>query len=67
MSFPIILAHGSLGAFDEVIFLGVGVIFLGMMGLSWLRSRNEADLPEEAEPTVENPDEQDAPERFRLD
>ena len=41
---PVILAHGALGPFDEIIFLGIAVAFLAMMGLSWLRSQQ---LPEE--------------------
>ena len=41
---PFILAHGALGAFDEIIFLGIALVFLGMMGWSWLRSQQmEAD------------------------
>jgi len=39
-----LLAHGALGPFDEIIFFGITLIFLSMMGLSWLRSQ---DLPEE--------------------
>lgn len=64
MSIPVILAHGALGPFDEIIFLGVGFIFLGMMGLSWLRSRNEI-LEEEQENAPD--DQEESPERFRLD
>lgn len=40
---PAILAHGALGPFDEIIFIGIAVIFLGMMGLSWLRSQELGD------------------------
>lgn len=40
MSTPIILAHGSLGNWDEVIFLSVAAIFLIVMGISWVKSRN---------------------------
>ena len=29
---PVILAHGALGPFDEIVFLGIAVVFLGMMG-----------------------------------
>ncbi len=36
---PAILAHGALGPYDEIIFLGIAVVFLGMMGVSWLRSQ----------------------------
>jgi hypothetical protein len=42
MYIPIILAHGALGLWDELIFLGVAAIFLTMMGISWLRNRNAA-------------------------
>jgi len=34
-----LLAHGALGYWDELIFLGVAVIFIGMMFVSWTRSR----------------------------
>jgi hypothetical protein len=40
MSLIPILAHGSLGVFDELLFVGVAAIFLIMMGLSWFVSRN---------------------------
>ena len=36
---PAILAHGALGPFDEIIFLGIAIVFLLMMGVSWLRSQ----------------------------
>ena len=45
---PAILAHGALGPFDEIIFIGIAVIFLGMMGVSWLRSQDVTD--DELEP-----------------
>jgi hypothetical protein len=67
-SLPIIVAHGSLGAFDEIIFLGVGLIFLGMMGLSWFRSRNMPAELEEPTPGENNPEAKgESPERFHLD
>lgn len=79
MPFQVILAHGALGPFDELIMLGVGAIFLVMMGVSWVRSRNtrpDFELQEtqpakgtdEGEPIVP-PDQpqSDAPDRFRLD
>ena len=40
---PPILAHGALGYWDELIFLGVGVLFIGMMIVSWLRNRGTVD------------------------
>ena len=50
---PVILAHGALGPFDEIIFIGIAVIFLGMMGLSWLRSQDlEEDEPHPGEPAA---------------
>ena len=59
---PPILAHGALGPFDEIIFLGVAVVFLGMMGFSWLRSQQL----EEGEEAQDNPLEPDG-EHFELD
>lgn len=41
---PVILAHGALGPFDEIIFLSIAVVFLAMMGVSWARSQQ---LPDE--------------------
>jgi hypothetical protein len=70
MNLPVILAHGSLGSYDELILLGAAAIFLVIMGISWVRSRNtrpefeqthaEAGSPEYAEKT-------DAPDHFHLD
>lgn len=67
MPFPIILAHGALGPFDELIMLGVVVIFLVMMGISWVKSRNTR--PEFAETDDLKPKQPaaDAPDRFTLD
>lgn len=60
MVIPVILAHGSLGPWDELIFLGIAVIFLVMMGISWIKSRTNS-------PTIEAPADQNAPDHFRLD
>lgn len=46
MPFPVIIAHGALGYWDEVIFISVVIVFLVMMANSWIRSRDE--LPEDA-------------------
>jgi hypothetical protein len=68
MNFPTGLAHGALGWWDEVIFLGIIIVFLGLMGVSWLRSRNiEADEIDPAQVNQETTTETDSPERFRLD
>ena len=60
---PVVLAHGALGPFDEIIFLSIAVVFLAMMGISWVRSQQ---LPEEE---TEAPDESREPdaERFELE
>lgn len=39
----IILAHGALGSFDEIIFVSIAIIFVGMMGVSWIRSQQLSD------------------------
>lgn len=36
----LLLLHGALGAYDELIFLSIALIFLMMMDVSWLMSRN---------------------------
>lgn len=64
---PLVLAHGALGIWDEVIFISIAVIFLVVMVAAWLKSR--ALPPELDEPTAtatphDNPP---APDRFRLD
>lgn len=50
MRIPIILAHGALGGFDEVIMLGVSIVFVVMMGVSWIKSRSMEPLLDEEEP-----------------
>lgn len=49
----VVLAHGALGWYDELVFLGIIVLFLVMMGISWFRSRNmdfaETDLMPQAD------------------
>lgn len=64
---PIILAHGALGPYDEIIFAAVGIVFLVMMGVSWFRSRNEPldDEDETGGSQDAQPQAQDA-DRFRL-
>ena len=67
MSFSFYLAHGALGNFDELIFIGVSVIFVGMMVISWIRSRNmEPEFDDEATPSQAT-DGQENADHFRLD
>lgn len=58
-------AHGALGALDEVIFLAVVVIFLGMMAISWMRSQSNSDEAE-VDPTAPSPTAQGDENRFEL-
>lgn len=70
MQIPIILAHGALGWWDELIFLGIIVIFIGMMIVSWFRSRDmefeQNDLLPQDAPASHDPD-QASDERFVID
>ncbi len=81
LTYPI-LAHGALGWADELIFLGVIIAFLGMMGVAWFRSRgmdyDSADLMPDNPPPQENKtadagaadsdsDSANEEERFQLD
>ncbi|MCC6804911.1 MAG: hypothetical protein IT319_18660 [Anaerolineae bacterium] len=70
MPIPIILAHGALGPYDELILLAAAAIFLVFMGISWVKSRNtrpdfEAPRAETASP--EHAEKADAPDHFHLD
>lgn len=80
MPFIPILAHGALGIFDELIFISVAAIFLVMMGISWVNSRNQSAEATEAEltqaeetppssPTVAQPanDDPEKADHFRLE
>ena len=67
MQFPVILAHGALGPFDELLLIGVVIAFVVIMAISWLRARNqviEEPTPSEADTVA---DTRDNPERFTLD
>ena len=67
MTFTPLLAHGALGPWDELIFLSVFVIFIIIMGVSWVRSRalGDDDLDGETAPS-ETPDAADGDDRFAL-
>ena len=66
--YPSILAHGALGPFDELIFLGVGVVFLVMIGISWLKSRNiQPDFDEPKTSQQSESADIAQPDRFKLE
>ncbi|MDX2075827.1 MAG: hypothetical protein SFZ02_05315 [bacterium] len=60
----LVLAHGALGIFDELIFIGVGVLFLIAMIIVWVRSRAIPPTIDET-PTPDVPLADDT--HFRLD
>ncbi|HEX2622522.1 MAG TPA: hypothetical protein VHL11_20320 [Phototrophicaceae bacterium] len=67
---PVFLAHGALGGLDEAIFIGIALIFFGMMGFSWWRSRGfEPEEDETGSTPAESgaqPSTQDNPEHISL-
>jgi hypothetical protein len=68
MQIPVyILAHGSLGWWDDLAFLGIIVIFLGFMIWGWFHSRNDdfagSDLMPESKSKNDNLSDD---ERFEL-
>ncbi|MFZ4815937.1 MAG: hypothetical protein ACOYL5_15480 [Phototrophicaceae bacterium] len=67
----VVIAHGLLGPYDELIYLGVAVIFLAMMIISWFQTRmteydDDRHLPDDAAPSPEPPQERND-DRFTLD
>jgi len=69
--FPIYLAHGALGPYDELIYLGIGVIFVVMMGVSWFQTRmteyDDDQRPAKSKIAVEPTHEERSADRFTLD
>ncbi|MGB7340772.1 MAG: hypothetical protein WBC91_17875 [Phototrophicaceae bacterium] len=63
----VILAHGVLGWYDELIFLGVIVIFFGLMFISWFRSRGDNYETTDLMPPAPDTPDADTSERFQLD
>lgn len=51
---PVILAHGALGPFDEIIFIGIAIIFVAMMAVSWFRSQAMTEDEFEDEESLSN-------------
>jgi len=60
-----VLAHGALGAADEIILIAVSVGFLILMGISFFMSRNKQIEDVDALPNPETPTDQ--PDHFRLE
>ncbi|MBW4437020.1 MAG: hypothetical protein KME04_07785 [Pleurocapsa minor GSE-CHR-MK-17-07R] len=71
MNLPIILAHGALGAFDEIIFIAAAVLFATLMGVAWWRARGDVvidELADEESPAAQPmPTSPEAPDRFKLE
>lgn len=69
MDFSPILAHGALGPFDEIIFASVAFIFVCMMGISWVKSRNSEPNFDDTVPdaTPQASPQPDSEDRFQLD
>jgi hypothetical protein len=63
----IILAHGSLGDWDEIIFISVAFIFLVMMGISWVKSRATTPELDDSATTASTDSPDEKPGHFRLD
>jgi len=59
----VILAHGALGVFDEIIFVSIAIVFIGMMAVSWFKSQQLPD--DEADELIITHDPSDT-ERFEL-
>lgn len=57
MDFSPILAHGVLGNYDELIYLGIAVVFLVMVATSWFQARTDQDEEErlDAQAVTEEP------------
>ena len=70
--FPyLVLAHGALGVFDELIFVMVAVVFVGLIAFSWYRSRHSDEEPvEQVAPSDPTPPPEapasEAPDHFPL-
>ncbi len=62
-----ILAHGALGYWDEAIFMGIVVIFIGFMVMSYIKSRNTPPPFDSSSPPPTDSTQPDSPKRFELD
>jgi hypothetical protein len=55
-----LIAHGALGPYDELVYLGVVVVFVVMMGISWFQTRMADD-------TYDDPSTEEIPTDVFLD
>lgn len=67
-------AHGALGQYDELIYLGIAIIFFVLMGVSWFQTRmtNYDDDVKQSDATrpdpTQTPDKTDQkPDHFTLE
>jgi hypothetical protein len=66
MTIHYMLLHGSLGWGDELIFIGVAIVFIVLMAIQWVIIRTRDDVP--AQPPADTAaDTDEEPDRFRLD
>ena len=49
---PVILAHGAVGPWDDILVVGIAIVFTGFMVYSWFKSRS-------FEPVLEDENESD--------
>lgn len=70
MNLPVVLAHGALGAFDELIFGAVALAFVGMMIFAWVRARSmqpDEAIEGEVTPDAAVVEERDPRDRYELE
>ncbi len=68
MFWTMFVAHGVLGPYDEIIVPLVALAFLGMIGITWLRSRNTFDAAPPPPPnTPDAPKSESDDSHFTLD
>lgn len=50
---PVILAHGAVGPWDDILVVGIAIVFTGFMVYSWFKSRNFEPVLEDENETDE--------------
>ena len=54
---PFILAHGAVGPWDDILVVGIAIVFTGFMVYSWFKSRDFEPVLEEDEAEKSDTDE----------